>query len=71
MTPSASHRQTTSSRKPGVVLRGRVWIQRIPITTCPKCGGLRKDLGGPHSPRLEPRGHDFVRVDCAGNEVLP
>ena len=37
------------------------------VITCPDCGGLRYDLGGPHAPRWL----DGRRVDCSGKEVRP
>lgn len=38
------------------------------IVACPKCGGLRYDLGGVHAPRFNA---DLKRVDCVGEEIQP
>lgn len=60
-----SHRSTTSSQYPGAKFEGTVAYQLNRIVTCPDCGGLRYDLGGPHAPRW----CDGRRVDCIGREV--
>lgn len=36
---------------------------RLPLVVCPACGGVRKDLGGPHAVHYNGAGQ---RVDCIG-----
>jgi len=36
------------------------------IVRCPDCGSMRRDMGGPHAPRVEGN----RRLDCVGREVL-
>jgi hypothetical protein len=35
------------------------------VVKCEHCGGMRRDLGGPHAPRLVAG----VRVDCSGRRI--
>ncbi len=63
-----SHRATTSSRTPGRVNRGTVWVWATKLVRCPKCGQLRMDLGGPHSPHFNDANQ---RVDCIGEPAGP
>lgn len=64
-----SHRQTTSSRRPGRVIAGTV--HREPeqrrIELCPDCGNTRWSDDVPHAVRVNntSTGH----VDCIGREV--
>lgn len=67
-TLTASQRATTSSRHPGLVFRGSVYVEVRPITMCPLCGGSRRVGEGPHAPRIVGGGR---RVDCVGAEVKP
>ena len=61
-----SHRATTSSRHPGRVFEGSVHYEVRGIAPCPDCGFMRRDVGGPHAPRLNAEHH---LVDCAGRPV--
>lgn len=63
----ASQRATTSSRTPGQVNRGVVYFEAKQIIVCPKCGRVRMDLGGPHSPHFAAGN---VKVDCVGDPVV-
>lgn len=48
---------------------GVVFAHRAPLVTCHKCGGRRLKLEGPHAPRLEHRGGQWVELDCVGELV--
>lgn len=61
----ASQRATASSRHPGRVFRGTVYVDVRPVTVCLACGGSRRVGSGVHSPRMV-RGR---LVDCVGQEV--
>lgn len=65
-TRGLSHRSTTSSRLPGRVLEGTVSYEVHQVVRCPNCGFMRRDLGGPHAPRLNAR---LELVDCGGSPL--
>lgn len=44
-----------------------VLTQRPDLAVCPRCG--RHAIPGTHRDRLEVRGDELVRVDCAGREA--
>lgn len=61
---TASHRSTTSSRRPGAAIEGTVWRPTRQLVTCDKCHRPRIDLGGPHAPLSVSHG---VKRDCVGD----
>ena len=67
-----SHRQTTSSRRPGRLIEGSVHRAATPtrrLEICPKCGSSRWASEGPHAVRWN---RDFTaQVDCVGQPVGP
>lgn len=70
-----SQRATTSSRRPGVTIRGAVSYRVRRAAPCPDCGGLLLPYGppGPHATRWakvawEP-GEAPWRIDCLGRRV--
>jgi hypothetical protein len=66
----ASHRSTTSSRRPGVAIEGTVRRELVQLARCPDCPGHPKRFGtGPHAPRWVVRDGRHVKVDCAGREI--
>lgn len=58
-----SRRKTSNSRGPGQ--EGTVRIYPSFIVRCPRCGGMRMDLEGPHSTRWL----DGRLRDCVGDVV--
>lgn len=60
-----TRRITSNSRGPGQ--DAYVSIQVVRVIPCLKCGGIRKDLGGPHSPRYS-AAHGRL-VDCKGDPI--
>lgn len=60
-----SHRNTTSSRRPGRAIEGTVRTTAPRLVKCLDCGHHRYNLGGAHSPHWR----DGVLVDCVGREV--
>lgn len=70
MTLAASHRSTTSSRKPGAEVRGVVYRVQPQVFRCEACGSWRLyGVGRPHSPHFVSRAAGLVLVDCTGAEV--
>lgn len=71
----ASHRSTTSSRRPGVEITGTVFAIRSQAITCVKCGRLRTvtygdTQPGPHARRIQALGVvPPVFIDCVGEVV--
>lgn len=67
----AGLRKTRNSRKPVSGNSGTIRARIIPIAECGKCGTVRAQFveGSPHAPRWQKRGGQYVRVDCAGDEV--
>lgn len=63
----ASQRATTSSRHPGRVFRGAVYVDVRTVEVCPACGGSRRVGSGAHAPRMA----GGRLVDCVGREVVP
>lgn len=61
-----SQRSTTSSRHPGVAIRGTIAYRLTPYVTCEACGRLRRAGPWPHAPRYLTDGR---KIDCAGKEV--
>lgn len=61
----ASQRATTSSRHPGRVFRGAVYVDVRPVEVCAACGGSRRVGSGTHAPRMVAG----RLVDCRGAEV--
>jgi hypothetical protein len=60
-------RVTSSSRLPGKAIAGVVdHSGGSKLVHCEKCGRLRHDLGGPHSPQMH---RDGRVTDCVGDEV--
>jgi hypothetical protein len=64
-----SQRATTSSRRPGALIRGTVTYRRHEIAPCPDCGVLRRG-DGPHAPRWWQLDGVWAVRDCAGREVV-
>lgn len=63
----ASQRSTTSSRHPGRVFRGAVYVDVRPVEVCQSCGGSRRVGSGAHAPRMA----GGRLVDCVGKELRP
>lgn len=63
----ASHRATTSSRRPGRVFRGTIYVDLRMVVVCPACGGSRRVGSGAHAPRMA----GGRLVDCVGRKVTP
>lgn len=65
-----SHRQTTSSRRPGRLIEGSVQRAATPtrrLEICSKCGSSRWSGDGPHAVRWN---RDFTaQVDCVGEPL--
>lgn len=38
--------------------------ERLQLTRCPDCGGMRIDAPGPHAPRFVLRQGSYTLVDC-------
>lgn len=65
-----SHRQTTSSRRPGKLIEGDVKRTLKPtrkLEPCPHCGATRWNDDEPHAPRWSADGTG--KVDCIGQPV--
>lgn len=65
-----SRRSTTSSRKPGVDIKGTVAVKYSP--TCWECGGRTSAPGKHHRQRYvqAPCGH-LHQVNCVGEVLVP
>lgn len=63
----ASQRATTSSRHPGRVFRGTVYVDVRLVEVCAACGGSRRVGSGAHAPRMVAG----RLVDCVGQELTP
>jgi hypothetical protein len=66
--PIPSQRATTSSRTPGRVNEGTVWLPPKGLRLCRECGGLCDDMVplGQHAPHLSLIGEELHVVNCAG-----